>query len=176
MLKGGESVQKKLSFVVFFGIAIFLLFSVYACAKDSFLGVSILKESLEVAAEVQMYARAMVRNPLTFDIRGAVGSYDESHSAIFWLEVNTPVKVQFSASPLAFIGDSHYSLDVKYWINDESNSFSPQTPLILAKTYNGPQILEFMIHGRVTINEISAQPAGSYKGLITVTVSPAVGE
>lgn len=130
-----------------------------------------LTDRLDVVATVERYAVSSIRNPLTFDIKGAVGSYRQTKTATYSLEVNTPVRVLFSASLLACTDNPEYALDVTYWVNSEESKFTPGNDLALIADYTGVQILDYEIFGEVVIHEVSAQPAGEYTGIITVTVS-----
>ncbi len=157
----------RLWLVLLFG---FLMVAVSASVANASRKVS-LTDTLEVAATVEKYAVSFIKNPLTFNISGAVGSYRETKTATYSLEVNTPVRVVFSASPLAYISDPRYVLDVTYWVNSHRSKFRPGEDLTLIANYAGVQTLNYEIFGEVVIHQVSAQPAGQYAGVITVTVS-----
>ena len=116
----------------------FLMVAVSASVANASRKVS-LTDTLEVAATVEKYAVSFIKNPLTFNISGAVGSYRETKTATYSLEVNTPVRVVFSASPLAYISDPRYVLDVTYWVNSHRSKFRPGEDLTLIANYAGVQ-------------------------------------
>ena len=162
--------RDKLSPMLLTGPLMLTLIAAGVNAGDAHSG-SLLTDTVGVSAIVEQYAISSVKNPLTFNIRGAVGSYRESKTAIYSLEVNTPVRVAFTASPLAYISDPQYTLDVTYWVNSEESTLKPGGTLAFIADYAGVQVLDYEIFGEVVIHEVSAQPAGEYSGTITVTVS-----
>ncbi len=162
--------KKRLVLLIFLGVALFLLWDYSVCAnqgpiRDGFLA----EKSMDVAVKVEPYMHSIIDGALEFDILGAIGSYPQSQSPSYKLMVNTPVKIQFSAEPLRNSQDPSYVLDAVYWINTEDNIFLNGRPLVLIE--DGLHVLSYRIYGLVKIHEVSAQPAGDYKGMITVTVS-----
>lgn len=78
------------------------------------------------------------------------------------------VAIRFEVSDLSYVGDEQVSLDAVYWIGKDSrNSFGPGKPLVLRRIRGSHT---FSFHGQVTIKAVEAQPAGEYRGKITITL------
>lgn len=129
------------------------------------------RDAVGVTADVQPFVKTNVRNPLRFDITGAVGKYDSVNAAEYTLEANVPVTVKLEASPLSYESDNSIFLDVVYWVNDETHSFRPGKPTSLNLPFARYDRYTLQLRGRVTIHGVADQPAGSYGGTVWVTVS-----
>lgn len=107
-----------------------------------------------------------------FEIDGAQGFYREKEPGHCLVRVTGPARVEFSAAPLySLTGRKKARLNVVYWVDSpekQSWSFRPGgPPLVLPLTRDTQR---FNIYGGVAINEVSEQPAGEYRGSITVTL------
>lgn len=123
------------------------------------------KEPAEVGISVQISAPR-------FEIDGARGFYRETKPGYCLVRATGPAWVEFSADPLySLTGGKKTKLNVVYWVDrpeKEAWSFRPGgPPLVLPLTGDAQR---FTIYGGVTINEVSEQPAGEYRGSITATV------
>ncbi len=119
---------------------------------------------------------------LKFEINRPVrGTYSESDNISLTINFNSPSHVSFSASELTYkegqdnIEAGSYPLDVRYFVqfnNENKYSFGPNSTFTLPGTFVENSIQTFDFSGNVTIEHLTSQPAGKYKGTITVTVSP----
>jgi len=148
-----------------------------ACAQRRIIGRQV---HIPVSIRILPCVESSVRGPLEFVVPGNKGAYRESEPAYCSIETNTPVRIEFTASPVTYMpasdrsqGDAGYTLDAVFWVNSQENSFSNAHPLILE--LNNAQLFEGWIRGQVTIYTVEAQPAGMYQGTITVTVTPLTG-
>lgn len=107
-----------------------------------------------------------------FEIDGGPGFYREKDPGHCLVWVTGPARVEFSAAPLhSMTGGKKGKLNVVYWVDwpeKKGWSFRPGGPPLVLPVTGETQ--RFNIYGGVTINEISEQPAGNYRGSITVTV------
>lgn len=126
---------------------------------------------IAVEANVKPFVNTSIINPLRFEIVGAPGTYESVNAAEYTLEANVPVIVQLKADPLSYEADDSIHLDVVYWVDHESNSFKPGTPININLGYSVAERHTLQLRGRVTIHDIAGQPAGAYHGKIWITVS-----
>ncbi|NLJ81137.1 MAG: hypothetical protein GX335_08945 [Firmicutes bacterium] len=124
------------------------------------------------AQENQKTAATTTGGALNFLLSGYPGVFRENTIAYYSVQSKQRLTLQFSASPLTYLGQEEAALDdVYYWINNNPNlSFRPGKSLVLDEK---PGEYEFSIHGKVTIKALEAQPTGKYKGTIYVTAFPA---
>lgn len=125
--------------------------------------------------------------PLDFGyITGAPGEYEAEKPAIVKFTADFPVTVTIKADPLEYAEKPKFgglmntekdSLNVLYWVGgteERSTQFAGnQWRTFSFEPSNKVHQLE--IYGVVRISEIHGQPAGPYKGSITVTISAAQG-
>lgn len=119
----------------------------------------------------------IISGQLSFTLSGIPGEYRETKPVI--VKVHHSAKcIRFSASPFLNNGplaNGKQLLNATYWIDNPRQSFDSRMPLILrtgaSKKSGKPGYIEMRLYGRVTIDQISAQPAGEYGGNIMVTVT-----
>lgn len=119
----------------------------------------------------------IISGQLSFTLSGAPGEYRETKPII--IRVHRSVKcIRFSASPFLFSGtltNGKQILKATYWVDNPRQCFDSRMPLILhtgaSKKSGKPGYIEMRLYGKVTIDQISAQPAGEYGGNIMVTVT-----
>lgn len=116
----------------------------------------------------------IISGQLSFALSGAPGEYRETKPVI--IKVHRSVKsIRFVASPFLYSGNGKQILKATYWIDNPRQCFDSRMPLILhtgASMKSGKLgYIEMRLYGKVTIDQISAQPAGEYGGNIMVTVT-----
>lgn len=119
----------------------------------------------------------IVSGRLRFVPSGASGEYREIEPVI--LKVHQSARcIQFSVSPFLYSGDSikgKHVLNATYWIDNPYQCFDSRMPLVLhtggSKKSGNRDYIEMRLYGKVTIDQISAQPSGEYEGNIKVTVT-----
>lgn len=111
--------------------------------------------------------------PIIFKLTGAKGTFESSQPAYYAVHIkgNRKATIQFAASALSYVGpyQEQAELDVVYQVVNDGKtlSLSPRQSLVLKRSKG---FHEFLLQGQVTIYAIEAQPAGDYKGNITITV------
>lgn len=118
----------------------------------------------------------IISGQLSFALNGVPGEYRENKPVI--LKVHRSAKsIRFSASPFLYgerSANGKQILNAIYWIDNPRQCFDSRMPLILhigaSKKSGKPGYIEMRLYGKVTIDQISAQPAGEYGGNIMVTV------
>lgn len=126
---------------------------------------------ITVEAELEPFVTTSVRNPLLFQIKGEPGTYDAVQGAEYTLEANVPVTVTFTAAPLAYEFDDSVQMDVLYWVDHETNSFAPGQSVAIHLPFTRHERHTLQLRGRINVHEVAAQPAGTYRGTIWITVS-----
>ncbi|NLY74574.1 MAG: hypothetical protein GX075_04655 [Firmicutes bacterium] len=119
----------------------------------------------------------IISGQLNFELSGAPGEYREIKPVIIKVHQSAEY-IRFSAGPFFYVGRSANEkqvLKAVYWIDHPQQSFDSGKPLILhtgvSKRSRKSDYFEMRLYGKVTIDKISAQPAGKYGGKIMVTVT-----
>lgn len=122
--------------------------------------------------------RIEISSPPKIKLSGAVGTYPIEPVKIRVFVGEGHYQLRLTATPLRYQGNQErgkYELDTVYWIDQEHQRLTMDTPYLLSIT-NSPlekgktRCLEMVLYGRVRIHQISAQPAGEYTGKVFVTV------
>jgi hypothetical protein len=125
--------------------------------------------------------------PLDFGyILGAPGKYEAKQPATVRFIANVPVTVTLQAEPLEYaekpsfgslVNTEKAALDVSYWVagTEEKPTQFAANQWRTFSFAGSEKVRELEIYGVVYISEIHGQPAGPYKGSITVTISAAQG-
>lgn len=119
----------------------------------------------------------IITGQLRFIPSGAPGEYREVEPVV--LKIHQSVKcLRFSVSSFLYSGDSNkgkFVLNTTYWIDNPRQCFDSRMPLVLhtgaSKKSGEPGYFELRLYGKVTIDQVSAQPAGEYGGNVMVTVT-----
>ena len=133
--------------------------------------------SPEMIKEQLQQPLIIISGQLSFALSGAPGEYRETKPVI--LKVHRSVKsIRFAASPFLYSGalnNEKQILKATYWVDNPRQCFDSRKPLILHTGASMKSVklgyIEMRLYGRVTIDQISAQPAGEYGGNIMVTVT-----
>ena len=149
------------------------MISRFVMSSSTFIVIMIIVLSCSVLAHDpsnDLLAAAVIGGSMVFELPGSVGVFRESGSAFYSISVkdSKSVAILFEVSDLSYLGDEQVSLDAVYWVGKDSrNSFSPGNPLVLRRIRGSHT---FSFHGQVTIKAVEAQPAGEYRGKITITL------
>ncbi len=131
----------------------------------------------EVTKKQPYQPMIIISGQLSFALSGVPGEYRETKPVI--IKVHRSVRcIHISASPFCYSGTltkGKQILKATYWIDNTRQCFDSRMPLILytgaLKKWEKPGYIELRLYGKVTIDRISAQPAGEYGGNIMVTVT-----
>lgn len=119
----------------------------------------------------------IISNQLRFAPSGEPGEFREIEPVI--IKVHQSVRcIQFSATPFLYNEDAikgKFGLNATYWVDNPQQCFDSKKPLLLytgaSKISGSYNYSEMRLYGKVTIDQISDQPAGEYEGNIMVTVT-----
>ncbi len=123
---------------------------------------------------------SILQSPVRFQILTPIkGTYRENSNGYGQMAVKTniPVIVHFSVTDLSYTGEftnKPYTLDATYWVNYPENSAYSFQPgkIYQQRLLNDTEVTTyFNIYGAIQIDSLTAQPAGTYEGTITITVS-----
>ena len=138
------------------------------------------RSTVSVEAELDSYVQLTVsETPLKFNIDKPIkGVYRENKRGYgtATLQTNCPVEVRFEATELIYQGKEDFTdaLNATYWVDKPGNShyaFRPDSSLALNIDYERDIIRTFNLYGKIELESLSAQPAGTYKGEIIITVT-----
>lgn len=174
-------IKKELSF---FSISVLIVVCLLGSSGSAIADLnSVYQENsgIPVVASIDSYIDiSILKSPLKFHIErpdeGTFREKDGEHARVA-IDFNCPVSVTFEASELKYTSDQDINLNATYWVNHPGNSnyrFRPDEDYTISRLdYDqGEDVTKyFNIYGKIELESVSAQPAGEYNGVITVTVS-----